>query len=109
MSMNTTLIPHRGQSAAPRTRARQCRNCPVNFHPRPKGGSPQQFCSDTCRKEFHRNGAAFGKLRDKLAGYIEREVRKQVAVPLQEQIDELKSQMHELKFNISRSVPGADV
>lgn len=90
-------------------RRRKCRNCPAFFYPRLKGGTPQHFCSANCRKEFHRNGAAFGKLRDKLPGYIEREVRKQVAQPLQEQIDELESQLHELKFNLSRAIPGADI
>lgn len=54
----------------------QCKNCPKRFTPREKGGSPQLFCSGRCRREFHRNGSAFGALREKLPGYIAREVEK---------------------------------
>ena len=81
----------------------QCKNCPAWFTPRAKGGSPQEFCSDTCRKQFHRNGAAFGKLRDKLPGFINSEVRKQVGEPLRELLVDVLSVIERLndRANIS--------
>jgi hypothetical protein len=54
-----------------------CKNCPHWFKPREKGGSEQLFCTNECRKEFHRNGAAFGKLREQLPKMIAKEVERQ--------------------------------
>ena len=33
---------------------RPCMWCGEPFTPRKTGGKPQRFCSDRCRKEFHR-------------------------------------------------------
>lgn len=75
----------------------QCRNCPVWFTPRLKGGSPQLFHSEACRKQWNHNGAAFGKLRDKLPEFIEKEVRRQMAEPLTKRIDILERLMENLR------------
>lgn len=74
---------------ASKPKRRRCKNCPQFFAPRQKGGSPQEFCSDACRKEFHRNGAAFGALRDKLPGYIDKAVQKHLGRPTEEQYQAL--------------------
>lgn len=42
----------------------------------------QRFCKVKCRREFHRNGAGFGKLRDALPKWIAKEVAKQLAAAL---------------------------
>lgn len=63
----------------------RCKNCPRFFTHTRRAGSPQLFCSDNCRKEFHRNGAAFGALREKLPGYIDKAVQKQLGRPTEEQ------------------------
>lgn len=70
-----------------RPRKRRCRNCDQWYLPRvfrkgvgknKGGGSPQRFCTPACRKEYNRNGSAFGPLRDKVRGLIAREVKKQL-------------------------------
>lgn len=43
--------------------AKRCTNCPKIFRPK---RIEQRFCCDNCRKEFHRYGAAYGPLKDKL-------------------------------------------
>lgn len=43
--------------------AKRCQNCPKIFRPKQP---TQRFCSAHCRMEFHRFGAAYGPLRDKL-------------------------------------------
>lgn len=42
----------------------------------------QRFCSQKCRREFHRNGAGFGPLKDKFPKWIADEVKKQLAAAL---------------------------
>lgn len=69
-------------------RKRRCRNCDQWYWPRvflkgtskknKGGGSPQRFCTPACRKEYNRNGSAFGPLRDKIRRLIASEVKKQV-------------------------------
>lgn len=59
----------------PPLRRRRCDNCPKIFMQK---RADQRFHSPACRKEFNRNGAAFGKLRELLPKWIEKEVRKQL-------------------------------
>ena len=43
-------------------------NCPERF---PMTKVNRKFCSDKCRLEYHRYGAAYGPLRDKLTKLID--------------------------------------
>lgn len=47
---------------------RRCDNCPHFFRPKQ---AKQRFCSNKCRMEFHRYGAAYGPLKDKLENLVE--------------------------------------
>ena len=90
-------------AAAPKPRRQRCKNCPRFFHPREKGGSPQEFCSDNCRKEFHRNGAAFGALREKLPGYIDKSVAKHLGRPTEEHSQELLRELRALTATVGEN------
>lgn len=59
----------------PPLRRRRCDNCPKFFMQK---RSDQRFCKPACRKEFNRNGAAFGKLRELLPKWITKEVSRQL-------------------------------
>lgn len=85
-----------------------CKNCPEWFTPRAKGGSPQLFCSESCRKQFNHNGAAFGKLRDKLPEYIHDEVRRQVAEPLLKRVELLERLVENLRRDFETLAVGLD-
>lgn len=55
---------------------RRCDNCGKTYKPvRPRRTGEMGFCKDNCRKEYHKYGGAFRKLR----GEIEKEVLKQLA------------------------------
>lgn len=50
---------------------RRCKNCPAIFKPvKPS----QDFCSANCRKEFHKHGGAFVKLK----AYVVQEIKKRI-------------------------------
>ena len=54
---------------------RPCDNCGVKYRPGRKLIPGQHgFCQDNCRKEFHKRGGSFSKLKPEIA----KEVRKQV-------------------------------
>lgn len=72
-SVSATEAPPGGEK--PLLRRRRCDNCPKFFMQK---RLDQRFHSPACRKEFNRNGAAFGKLRELLPKWIEKEVRKQL-------------------------------
>lgn len=50
---------------------RRCTNCPKFFWAIRKD---HRFCSARCRKEFHENGTAYGKLRERLYKDIEKKL-----------------------------------
>ena len=54
---------------------KRCENCPKFFEKMRKW---QRFCSKECKDQFHKNGSAYGKLRDTLTKLITREVASQV-------------------------------
>jgi hypothetical protein len=89
-----------------------CKNCPRWFKPREKGGSEQLFCTDDCRKEFHRNGAAFGKLREQLPKMIGKEVERHAPAIVEQLRAEMRAAIadclhHEFDF-IERKEIGAE-
>ena len=51
---------------------RICDNCPTKFQPRVES---QRFCSANCRKEFHKYGGTYPKLKAKLDESISRRIR----------------------------------
>lgn len=74
-------------TAEQKTRQR-CKNCP-KFFPIPekkKGGSPREFCSPACRKEFHNNRSGFGNLKERLPKLIQAEVKRQLDLMTSEPI-----------------------
>lgn len=68
-------------------RRMRCDNC---FAPTPKRTGNKRFCSDQCRKEFHRHGSAFGPLRVKLEKIIAQATR------------ELRAELEAAKLRIAR-------
>lgn len=84
---------------------RRCDNCPKMFQPTKAW---QRFCSDECRKMFHFNGSAYGKLKEQLTKLIEAEtervatgaIAKTVALamaPFLESINSLTKENQELR------------
>jgi hypothetical protein len=71
--------PNASEQAAPELRRRRCDNCPKFFQ---QTKVDHRFCTVKCRREFHRNGAGFGKLKDALPKWIAKEVAKQLAAVL---------------------------
>lgn len=67
---------------------KRCLNCPRYFEPRAlsEGGKTQKFCSENCRKEFHKHGGAYAKLRRDLAALVRKEVKKVLSDLIEEQI-----------------------
>lgn len=52
---------------------RKCDDCGKGYKPvRPLVEGQRGFCSDTCRKSYHRHGGAYRKLRDTTEKLIER-------------------------------------
>ena len=54
---------------------KRCDNCGKPFvsdHPR------KRFCAKTCSDEFHRYGAAFGPLKEKMEKLVRRWVREEI-------------------------------
>src|SRR5271156_4605710 len=67
------------QEAPTRTnpQRRRCRNCGKLFD---AFRIDHWFHNATCRKQFHRDGTAFGKLKQSLTKHIEKEITRQLAV-----------------------------
>ena len=84
------------EERAAQPKRKRCKNCPRFFTRSRRAGSPQLFCSENCRKEFHRNGAAFGALRDKLPGYIDKAVAKHLGRPTEDEFQELAQDVRTL-------------
>lgn len=53
-------------------RRKRCENCPALFV---KHQPHQRFCSDNCRKEFHKYGGAFAKVRAEMEKQITKRIR----------------------------------
>lgn len=51
---------------------RICDNCPTKFQPRVE---TQRFCCDNCRKEYHKYGGTFPKLKAVMDQMILRRIR----------------------------------
>lgn len=56
----------------PQLPRRICDNCPTKFQPRVDA---QRFCSGNCRKEFHKYGGSFPKLKSVLDEMMKRRIR----------------------------------
>jgi hypothetical protein len=69
------------ESEPRRGRRFRCLNCPRFYECRRED---QRFCSDACRKEFHRYGGGYAKLRE----HVEKMVRAEVRRVLGEIIDD---------------------
>jgi hypothetical protein len=54
---------------------KRCKNCPRGFR---QNRPWQEFCSTTCRREFHRNGSAQVEFKETLTTYIEKEVERRI-------------------------------
>lgn len=56
---------------------RKCDDCGKTYKPkRPKKDTEHGFCSDNCRKSFHKHGGAYRKLRGELRKLVEKEFGK---------------------------------
>jgi hypothetical protein len=54
---------------------RKCDNCGATYRPkRPLLPGERGFHADNCRKEYHKHGGSYGKLKP----YIEREIKKRI-------------------------------
>jgi predicted amidophosphoribosyltransferase len=53
----------------------RCENCSKPFE---KTKPNRRFCCEKCQKEYHRHGAAYGPLKDKLEKLIEKRVAEQL-------------------------------
>lgn len=54
---------------------RRCDNCPKFFM---QTRADHRFHSAKCRREFHRNGAGFGQLKERIPKFITKEVARQI-------------------------------
>jgi len=53
------------------TKRARCENCHALYRPNPRRPK-QKFCSDNCRKEFHRYGSSYGPLKTGLHKAIDK-------------------------------------
>ena len=88
----------------------KCENCGVEFTKAPHR-SDQRFCSDKCRKEWHRHGTAFpqvlAKVRTAVADELDRRTAVVAAVAqqaesLRERIMRLEAEFNGLKMQYDR-------
>jgi len=63
-------VPTPISQSKPTKRAR-CENCHALYHPNPRRPK-QKFCSENCRKEFHRYGSSYGPLKTGLHKAIDK-------------------------------------
>lgn len=84
--------PH---SAKQPSKRRRCDNCNTLFRP---GRIWAKFCSEKCRKEFHRYGSSYGPLKTGLHKAIDKkyaELRRDTTTALQNQL-KLMGEAHKL-------------
>jgi hypothetical protein len=68
--------PTRRESFSKTSKIRKrCDNCGDLF---PRTRTDRKFCSENCRKEFHRYGAAYGPIKQALEKLIDKRTREQV-------------------------------
>jgi hypothetical protein len=68
---------------------RKCDNCGATYKPkRPLLEGQRGFCKDNCRKEYHKNGGAYRKVREIMAKIVERELKTCVDKRLREIVRE---------------------
>jgi NADH:ubiquinone oxidoreductase subunit D len=65
---------------------RKCDDCGGSYKPKqPLREGTRGFCSDNCRKSYHKHGGAYRKLKPEVAKLIQKELK-----PLQAEIRELR-------------------
>ena len=89
-------------------RRRRCVNCNRLYRPRKEH---QRFCTDRvpgqpnyCRREFHHNSSAYGPLKIKLEKLVHQIIRDEAA-KLQQQINELRYFLDELRIAFTKRNP----
>jgi hypothetical protein len=64
---------------------RKCKNCnrPFTAGGRSRNNArvpiTKEFCSDKCRRQYHNNGSAYGKLRDNITRLVQKTAKEEVA------------------------------
>lgn len=54
----------------------QCDNCPQKFQPKRRYlPTEKRFCSDNCRKEYHKRGGSFSKLKPVIIAEVRKAVK----------------------------------
>lgn len=83
---------------------RKCDDCGKSYKPkRPMRGDERGFCSDTCRKSYHKHGGAYRKLRAVTEKMVEKrfaELRNDLATMISAEVALILARLEPAKIPI---------